>query len=76
MKLLLIKKIKFFICISYILFFIFFSYCDRMGLDIKFRCNLILEFLLKYIDDNFRKWMSVSKVVDDIYKEKDFLIEK
>uniref|UniRef100_K1RI83 Coiled-coil domain-containing protein 21 n=1 Tax=Magallana gigas TaxID=29159 RepID=K1RI83_MAGGI len=35
-----------------------------------------LDSLLKHIDDNPRKWTSVSKAADDIHKEKDSLIEK
>lgn len=35
-----------------------------------------LDSLLKHIDDNPRKWSSVSKAADDIHKEKDSLIEK
>lgn len=42
MKLLSIKKTKSLTCISYISFLISLSYRDRMGSDIKPRCNLIL----------------------------------
>lgn len=42
MKLLSVKKTKSLTCISYISFLISLSYRDRMGSDIKPRCNLIL----------------------------------
>ncbi|XP_056015973.1 centrosomal protein of 85 kDa-like isoform X3 [Ostrea edulis] len=35
-----------------------------------------LDSLFKHIDDNPRKWASVSKAADDIIKEKDTMIEK